>query len=164
MYHFLNSAMKVFDDSNPPLVDIADHSDQRLREHLSSLSNSDDASTFATAEGVLHHVRSLERRQHAQSRFRRMAGYLQPLIDFLMMYTPALDIMVQFDPNPSAIVWGSLKALLQASTPTLEASKQHAHASGSGPHERRTILQIHRMRIGKARRHPLNFGEIRKDV
>ena len=111
--------MKVCAESTSMSVEMGDRHDQMLREHLGSLRTSGDAGTFATAEGALLYVQSLERRQHAQSRFRRMAGYLQPLIDFLMIYTPALDIMVQFDPNPSVIVWGALKALLQVGLPVL---------------------------------------------
>ncbi|KAK0507475.1 hypothetical protein JMJ35_009998 [Cladonia borealis] len=119
-----------------------DHIDQAIREYLSNLRNSYDGDNTATAEGVLHEVQSLERRQYAQSRFRRIAAYLQPLLGFFMMYSPALDMMVQFDPNPSTIVWGSLKS------------------SAPGPLERDPILQVRRMRINKTRRHPLYLCQV----
>ena len=59
--------------------------------------------------------------------FRRIARYLEPLLDFLMMYSPVLDIIVQCDANPSALVWGSLKALLKASMHKVTKSSQKAY-------------------------------------
>lgn len=116
------------------------HNDQVLREHLSSLRELCDGGGSATVQDVLHEVRSLERRQYDRSRFRRIARYLTPLIDFLMMYSPALDIIVQYDVNPSAIVWGSLKSLLQASMHTIPPNCQNADVSNAGPFERCAIL------------------------
>ena len=110
--------MEAYSKSRSAAANISDYGKQTLREHLSSLRKSYDCSASTTIEDVLREVQSLERRQYARNRFRRMARYLEPLIDFLMMYSPALDIIVQFDANPSAIIWGSLKALLKASMRT----------------------------------------------
>ena len=96
-----------------------DSGDGALEVHLTDLRESYCGDAHTAVEDVLREVQSLEKRQYAQSRFRRLARYLEPLIDFLMMYSPALDIIVQYDANPSAIVWGSLKALLKASSLSL---------------------------------------------
>ena len=65
-------------------------------------------------EVALREVQSLEQECLSKSRFRRLTRHLEPLIDFLIMYSPAVDILVQFDANPSAVVWGSLKAIIKA--------------------------------------------------
>ena len=123
------------------MAEVSEQRVQPLREHLSILRKSYDGAS-ATVEDVLREVRSLERRQHSQSRFRRMARYLEPLIDFLMMYSPALDIIVQFDANPSAIIWGSIKALLKASVYSYIAFCARAYDLEIGSLECRTILQV----------------------
>ena len=65
-------------------------------------------------EEALREVQLLERKCLTKSRFRRLTRHLEPLIDFLIMYSPAVDILVQFDVNPSAVVWGSLKVIIKA--------------------------------------------------
>ena len=89
--------------------------DRALQKHLSSLERSQNGAHFAEVDDVLQEVRSLETRRHAQSRFRRLARYLEPLIDFLVMYSPAVDMLVQYDVSPSAVVWGSLRTLIKVS-------------------------------------------------
>lgn len=61
---------------------------------------------------MLADVQTLEKRQEQSSRFRQFCSRLEPLVKFLVMYSPAVDIMVQFDVQPSALIWGSLKAIL----------------------------------------------------
>ena len=157
--------MEPFDGSVSRGAENLNHNDQALKEHLSCLRElCDDGGGSATVQDVLHEVQSLERWQHDRSRFRRIARYLTPLIDFLMMYSPALDIIVQYDVNPSAIVWGSLKSLLKASMHTIPPNCQNADVSNAGPFERCAILQIHRACIGQARGHSFNFGQVRKNV
>ncbi|KAL9637039.1 MAG: hypothetical protein Q9204_002023 [Flavoplaca sp. TL-2023a] len=61
---------------------------------------------------MLRSVQPLEDVKNKKSRFRRLCRKLEPLINFVMMYSPAVDMMVQFDAHPSALIWGSLKAIL----------------------------------------------------
>ena len=85
-----------------------------LKEDLTGLRTPDgDANT--TVEDVLREVQLLEKRQYTQSRFGRILRSLEPLLDFLIMYSPAVDMIVQYDPSPSALIWGALKALLKVS-------------------------------------------------
>lgn len=65
----------------------------------------------AVAE-MLANTRALETRHNQSSRFRHICRRLEPLVKFLVMYSPAVDMMVQFDVHPSALIWGSLKAIL----------------------------------------------------
>lgn len=64
---------------------------------------------------MLADVQSLEKRQEQRSRFRQLCHRLEPLVRFLVTYSPAVDILVQFDVQPSALIWGSLKAILKVS-------------------------------------------------
>lgn len=105
---------------SPSALDQAPH-DRALQEHLSNLENSPDGATYAKVEDVLCQVRSLEAQQHARSRLCRLARYLEPLLDFLVMYSPAVDMIVQYDVSPSAVVWGSLKTLIKVSVVHIEA-------------------------------------------
>ena len=55
----------------------------------------------------------MEKQHHTNSRFRRLTRCLEPLVEFLIMYSPAVDMIVQYDVNPSALVWGSLKTIIK---------------------------------------------------
>lgn len=99
--------------------------DRALQGHFHSLENSSDGVAYAQVEDVLREVQSLERRQYTRSRFRRLARCLEPLLDFLIMYSPAVDMIVQYDVSPSAVVWGSLKTLIKASHPVPNEHLSH---------------------------------------
>ena len=66
---------------------------------------------------MLAEVRTLDQQKSQSSRYRHLCRRLEPLIKFLVMYAPAVDILVQFDSQPSALVWGSLKAVLNVGFP-----------------------------------------------
>lgn len=72
---------------------------------------------------MLTNVRALDRQQSQNSRFRQFCCRLEPLVKFLVMYSTAVDMMVQVDVHPSALVWGSLKAVLNVGS---ARSQQHA--------------------------------------
>lgn len=55
---------------------------------------------------------SLQTSKVFRSRAHRFIVALDPLVQFLSKYASAVDTIGQYDVNPSAIVWGSLKALL----------------------------------------------------
>lgn len=154
---YLSNTMSTTDKQNCPLVEVPNCYDQTLRENLSSLKSTFDDGAFVTVEALLHEVRSLQNNQRVQSRFRRVAGHLQPIIDFLMMYSPALDLMVQFDPNPSVLVWGSVKFILQARAPNSMTTDRILTLWSIGPLEYCPVVQICRVCISQALRHPLNF-------
>lgn len=61
---------------------------------------------------LLADIQDLEKRQGRSSRFRLLCRRLEPLVKFLAMYAPAVDMLVQFDVQPSALIWGSLRAIL----------------------------------------------------
>lgn len=87
--------------------------DRALRTLLHGLEMSTDGVVYAQVEDVLREVQSLERQSKTKSRFRRLARCVEPLLDFLVMYSPAVDIIVQYDVTPSAVVWGSMKTLIK---------------------------------------------------
>lgn len=106
--------MHAATNDSPPLLEKCPTSvDDALEKYIGGLRESGHSDASTTVEDVLQEVRLLERQQSTQSRFRRLAHYLEPLLDFLMMYSPALDVIAQYDANPSALVWGCLRALLQ---------------------------------------------------
>ena len=57
-------------------------------------------------------AQSLQTSNVFRSRAHRFIMALDPLVLFLSRYASVVDTMVQYDVNPSTIVWGSLKALL----------------------------------------------------
>ena len=68
----------------------------------------------ATIE-LFDQVSLLEKQRRSKSRLCRLIHLIEPLVEFLMLYSPAVDMIVQYDVSPSAMVWGSLKAVIQAS-------------------------------------------------
>lgn len=81
---------------------------------------------LASMEDVLHEVQNLETQHLSKSRFRRLTRRMEPLIDFLIRYSPAVDMMVQYEVAPSALIWGVLKVLLE-----VRHLFQNDHADGN---------------------------------
>ena len=66
----------------------------------------------ASLQDFVAEVQSLQTFGVFRSRVHRFLVALDPLAQFLSRYASVVDTIVQYDVNPSAIVWGSLKALL----------------------------------------------------
>ncbi|KAK6538895.1 hypothetical protein TWF694_010452 [Orbilia ellipsospora] len=66
----------------------------------------------ATAEDLELEVRRLETHRLKSSKSFRIGKSIQPLVEFLKRHSEAVDTMVQANPYPAALVWGSFKVLL----------------------------------------------------
>ncbi|QSZ32069.1 hypothetical protein DSL72_001638 [Monilinia vaccinii-corymbosi] len=62
-------------------------------------------------DDVWREVRALERHNFASSRYRKVGKTIEPIIDFLTRFSPAVDMMVQ-GTSTASLVWGSLRAVL----------------------------------------------------
>jgi hypothetical protein len=68
-----------------------------------------------TVNDVLLDVQHLEKQQAVFSKARRISRRIEPVIKFLQRYAMAVDTLVQFDPQPSALAWGCLRFLIEVS-------------------------------------------------
>jgi hypothetical protein len=66
-----------------------------------------------TVSDVLLDVQHLEKQQALFSKTRRISRRIDPFIKFLQRYAMAVDTLVQFDPQPSALAWGCLRSLIE---------------------------------------------------
>lgn len=80
-------------------------------------------STFGQAEkaafrdlslnDIFARVEHLDRLHFPSSKVRRLVARLEPFLQFLDRHAKALDSMVQVYPNPSALIWGTFKVILE---------------------------------------------------
>ncbi|KAG8528973.1 uncharacterized protein KY384_006662 [Bacidia gigantensis] len=66
-----------------------------------------------TLSDVIARLQHLERLQYSSSKVRRLIARLEPFLYFVDRHAKALDSMVQVDPNPSALIWGFLRVILE---------------------------------------------------
>lgn len=71
--------------------------------------------TEVTLEAVLFKVRDLDQQHAVSNQTRSISQRLEPLIQFLDRHAKALDCMAQTQPNPSALIWGMLRIILEVS-------------------------------------------------
>lgn len=69
-----------------------------------------------TLNDVLARLEHLDRVHFSSSKVRRLVARLEPLLYFLDRHARAIDSMVQFYPNPSALIWGSFRVILEVNT------------------------------------------------
>ncbi|PQE22709.1 ankyrin repeat-containing domain protein [Rutstroemia sp. NJR-2017a BVV2] len=77
----------------------------------------------ADIEDVSGELKLLDDHYSSNTSSRLSSRKIAPLVDFLTLYNPAVDIAVQSDPAPSALVWGSLKALLLTARTTVRCTQ-----------------------------------------
>lgn len=66
---------------------------------------------------VLVNVRDLDASHASSSTSRSLARRIDPFLCFLDRHARALDSMVQVYPNPSALIWGMLRVVLEVGDP-----------------------------------------------
>ena len=66
-----------------------------------------------TLNDVFARLEHLDRVHFSSSKVRRLVARLEPFLYFLDRHAKALDSMVQVYPNPSALIWGSLRVILE---------------------------------------------------
>lgn len=84
-----------------------------IQHYINHLGKGAEIGAYAQVESALQDVQALEYAHYSTSRFRRLSRCMEPLVDFLLMYSPAVDILVQFDVSPSAVIWGAVRSLLK---------------------------------------------------
>ncbi|RDW56366.1 hypothetical protein BP5796_13241 [Coleophoma crateriformis] len=85
-----------------------------LQTYNATLSPDEKFRFLATnVNDVLLDVQNLEKRQAMFSKTRRISRRIDPFIKFLQRYAAAVDTLVQFDPQPSALAWGCLRFLIE---------------------------------------------------
>ena len=67
----------------------------------------------ATILDVLVKVRELDASHASSSTSRSIARRIDPFLRFLDRYARALDMMAQFHPSPSALIWGIMRVILE---------------------------------------------------
>ncbi|KAF3909407.1 hypothetical protein AA313_de0201543 [Arthrobotrys entomopaga] len=65
-----------------------------------------------TVKDLESEVTRLETHKLMRSKTFRIGKRIQPLVEFLKRHSEAMDTMVQANPFPAALVWGSFKVLL----------------------------------------------------
>jgi hypothetical protein len=67
----------------------------------------------ATVQEVLEQINALEKSHSRHSKARKLNHQIEPFVQFVIRYTPIVDTIVQGNTNPSALIWGVLKAILE---------------------------------------------------
>ena len=62
---------------------------------------------------VLVNVRELDASHASSSWSRSLARRIDPFLCFLERHAKALDLMSQFHPSPSSLIWGIMRVLLE---------------------------------------------------
>ena len=77
--------------------------------------DSTEKNTFSgsTFEETVVHIKDLDQLHNSSSKLRRLSSRIQPFLHFLDRHARALDSMVQVYPNPSALIWGMLRMILE---------------------------------------------------
>lgn len=72
-----------------------------------------DAQTLVSATHLSSYITELEAKHQKKNGIRRAFATAQPLVDGLLQYTAAVDVMIQADPTVSALIYGGAKLILQ---------------------------------------------------
>lgn len=101
----------------PPTVPGGDPQSPLCRafERFCSTVNQAEKAAFSglTLSDVFARLEHLDRVHFSSSKVRRLIARLEPFLYFLDRHAKALDSMVQVYPNPSALIWGSLRVILE---------------------------------------------------
>jgi len=71
--------------------------------------------SLMSANQLSKYIAELEVQHRKKSGVRRALEFAQPLVEGLMQYTSAIDIMIQADPTASSLIYGGAKLVLQVS-------------------------------------------------
>lgn len=94
-----------------------------FKRFKSTLDEKDKADfTDVSLEDLLCQVRDLDQQHAVSSTTRSISRHFEPLIYFLDRHAKAIDCMVQCYPNPSALIWGMLRVILDVRHSTCTAT------------------------------------------
>ena len=74
---------------------------------------------------ITSEIQALRDSRIFRGRTRRFIHALEPLVHFLSRYAKAVDILVQYNANPSALIWGSLRVVIVVSSRLISKSSAH---------------------------------------
>ncbi len=69
--------------------------------------------SLLSAATLSTYITDLELHHRKKNGIRRVFSSAQPLVDGLLQYTSAIDVMIQADPTVSALIYGGAKLVLQ---------------------------------------------------
>lgn len=69
--------------------------------------------SLISATQLEKYIKDLELQHSKKSSVRRVFAFAQPLVEGLMQYTAAVDVMIQADPTVSSLIYGGAKLVLQ---------------------------------------------------
>ncbi|KAF7919646.1 hypothetical protein EAE99_008498 [Botrytis elliptica] len=84
-----------------------------LQNYIDKLQSAGNYSLGANVEDLMKEIELLETYYPSNNDSKCFSQRISPLIDFLTMCGPAVDMMIRCYPAPSALVWSATKALLE---------------------------------------------------
>lgn len=101
----------------PPVNDPMGRAFFRYEASLSDEERRNYRRTATTAEDLEREVIMLQTKHKKLSKTLRIATCIEPLVSFLQRHSDSVDTFVQANPFPAALVWGSIKVLLNVRIP-----------------------------------------------
>lgn len=87
--------------------------DTLLQKYVDKLQSTGSCCLEANVEDVMKEIELLDNYYPSNNSSQCLSRRISPLIDFLTICGPAVDMMIQCYPAPSALVWNATKALLE---------------------------------------------------
>ncbi|KAL8689940.1 MAG: hypothetical protein Q9218_004502 [Villophora microphyllina] len=106
--HLIHKVKVSGEDPQPPL--------SKAFERFCNTFHQAEKASFSglTLNDVFASLEHLDRVHFSSSKVRRLVARLEPFLYFLDRHAKALDSMVQVYPNPSAMIWGFLRVILES--------------------------------------------------
>ncbi|KAK6526947.1 hypothetical protein TWF281_010143 [Arthrobotrys megalospora] len=96
----------------PPVSDPMGRAFFRYEKLLSDEERRKYRNMNATAEDLEREVSMLQSKHRKLSKTLKIATCIEPLVSFLKRHSDSVDTFVQANPFPAALVWGSIKVLI----------------------------------------------------
>jgi hypothetical protein len=87
-----------------------------LISNLAQAEISEDERSYletTTKEDLIQELNKADKAHQKQSIARNVSKRLAPLVDCILQYAGALDVMSNVDPLPVSMIWGAVKIVLQ---------------------------------------------------
>ncbi|RAL59886.1 hypothetical protein DID88_000513 [Monilinia fructigena] len=101
--------MGMYSENDPKLLPV----DIPLQKYLNKLQSTGSCQLGANVEDLMKEIELLENYYPSNDDSQRLGRKISPLIDFLTICGPAVDMMIQCYPAPSALIWNLTKVLLE---------------------------------------------------
>lgn len=104
--------VEMYFENDPKLLP----GDTPLQKYVNKLRSTSSCQLGANVEDFMKEIELLENYYPSNDESQCFGRKISPLIDFLTICGPAVDMMIQGYPAPSALIWNSTKVLLEVST------------------------------------------------